>query len=289
MPLPKRGRFSKTPPKYDSHHDGMNVAKPQLPTDSAEERRRKREQQRAAEDQALRKEIDDAVRQDDMAAFGKRYGPLIIGGVVLALAAFAGFLYWDHRREQAMEQQSETLIAAIDQIEAGNLSAASQQLDTLSAGDGSGAAAVAALLKAGIALENGNPSSAAQQYAAIADNGATPDELRDLARLRQVAVQYDSMPPAQVVTALRDLATPGSAYFGSAGEMTAMALLDQGRNQEAGALFAEIATTDDVPETIKSRARQMAGLLGVDTIENVNDIVGGNAAPRPAAPTAATE
>ena len=268
------------------------MAKPQLPMDSAEERRRKREEQRAAETDALRKEIDDAVRQDDMAAFGKRYGPLLIGGLVLALAAFGGYLYWEHQREQAMERQSESLIAAMDQIEAGNLSAASQQLDTLDASDGSGAAASAALLKAGIALENGNPSSAAKQYAAIADDGSAPEELRNLARLRQVAVQYDTMPPADVVTALRDLATPGSAYFGSAGEMTAMALLDQGRNQEAGALFAEIATSEDVPETIKSRARQMAGLLGVDTVENVNELIGatgGTASGQTVAPGAANQ
>jgi hypothetical protein len=46
--------------------------------------------------------------------------------------------------------------------------------------------------------------------------------------------------------------------------MTAMALLKQNRKAEAGRLFAQIAADKAVPDSIRSRAVQIAGTLGVD-------------------------
>ena len=43
-----------------------------------------------------------------------------------------------------------------------------------------------------------------------------------------------------------------------------MALLKQGKRNEAGRLFAAIAADKNVPDTIRSRAVQIAGTLGID-------------------------
>ena len=78
------------------------------------------------------------------------------------------------------------------------------------------------------------------------------------------ALEFDTMKPEQVIARLEPLAKPGNPWFGSAGEMTAMAMLKQGRKAEAGRLFAAIAADKPVPVTIRSRAVQIAGTLGVD-------------------------
>ena len=72
---------------------------------------------------------------------------------------------------------------------------------------------------------------------------------------------------ADIGATLKPLATPGNAVFASAGELVAHAYLDQGKRAEAGALFAQIAKDENSPESARSRARQMAGVLGVDAIE----------------------
>jgi hypothetical protein len=46
--------------------------------------------------------------------------------------------------------------------------------------------------------------------------------------------------------------------------MTAMAMLKLNRKDDAGRLFAAIAADDKVPDTIRSRAVQIAGTLGID-------------------------
>lgn len=246
-------------------------------------------QRRDAENEAALREVDDAVRQDQLADFGRRYGKPLIAAIVLLLLAFGAYLFWQNRQEQARERASETLVTALDQVEAGNLSTAEQQLRPLIEGGSGGHAAIARMLAAGIAAQNGNPRRAGEEFAAIADSGDVPAELRQLARVRQVALQYDQLPPQRVVALLSDQARPGQPFFGSAGEMVAMAYLAQGNNQQAGTLFAQIARDESVPDTLRARARQMSGLLGVDTIENVGEVIApqGSVGQEQAAPASA--
>lgn len=219
------------------------------------------------------REVDDAVRQSDAQNFLSKWGKPLLALVILALVAFAGYLYWQNRQEAAMERDSETLVAGLDQLQGGNLDAASSSLEELAASDGRGAAVAAALLRAGIAAEQGRTEDAADMFADVAASGNTPPALRDLAKVREIALRYDDMTSQQIIAELQGLAVPGEPYFASAGEMVAHAYLDQGDEDEAGALFAQIAKADDVPETLRSRARQMAGVLGVDAIEDVEAIL----------------
>lgn len=250
------------------------------PTEKTED---KKAQRKAAEDEVLLREIDDAVRQDQYADFAKNYGKPLLAVIVVGLLAFAGYLFWDSQNEAAAEKDSEALVAALDQVEAGNLDTAGTQLDALIADSDGGARATAQMLRAGIAQEQGNNAQAAEIFGAVAADSSAPQSLRDLATIRQVAATFDDLEPSEVISRLRPIATPGHAYFGSAAEMVAMAYLEQGKQAEAGALFAQIAKDENAPETLKSRARQIAGLLGVDAVEDVDEVldqmVGGEEAP----------
>ena len=231
------------------------------------------EQKKAAQDDVLMREIDDAVRQDQYTEFFARYGKPLLGALALFIASLGLYLlWWQPRQHGAMEERSETLVAALDQLQAGNLDTAASTLADM-AGEGGDSAVIAALLQAGIASEQGKPEEAARIYARLAADEGTPAEMRDLAAIREVAVTYDKLKPADVIARLKPLAVPGNPYFGSAGELVAMAYLDQGKRAEAGTLFGEIAKNEDVPESLRFRARQMAGLLGVDAIEDVDEVL----------------
>jgi hypothetical protein len=233
----------------------------------------KRARDKAAQDDVLLREVDDAVRQDQYAEAAAKYGKPILVAVVLALVLFGGYLVWHGRQNAAHETDSETLVASLDQIERGNLAGGSTALDPLIADGGDAQQAAAQLLKAGIAIEQSKPAEAAKLYDAVAADGSAPRALRDLATIRAVTTRYDSMKPADVVAKLKPLAVPGNPWFGSAGEIVAMAYLDQGKNAEAGALFAAISKDKNTSDSMKSRTRQMAGLLGVDAIDDVDTVI----------------
>ena len=98
-------------------------------------REEKRAKKADAEQEALLREVDDAVRQSDADAFLARWGKPLFALLILGLAAFAGYLYWDSRQEAAMERDSEALVGALDQIQAGNLDSGYAQLEELGGKD----------------------------------------------------------------------------------------------------------------------------------------------------------
>ncbi len=215
------------------------------------------------------REVDEAVRQDEVATFAKKYGwPLGIG-LVLALAAFAGFLWWQSNSEGELEQASEQLTAALDELEAGNMDIADKELAAISASDGAAAGAIATLLRGGIAMEKNDRASAAGLFGQVANNADLPQELRDLATIRQVSAEFDEMEPQAVIDRIGAMALPDSAFYGSAGELVAFAYLAQEKPEQAGPLLVAIAQDENVPESIRERTRQLAGLIGFDAIKDV--------------------
>ena len=207
-----------------------------LPTDPAISREETLARRRAAEEEALLREVDDAVRQDDLASFGQRYGRTLAVGAGLLLLAFGGYLFWQDRQDAAREKQSETMIAALDQMQAGNLAAAASGVEPLAQDGAPGPNGSARLLQAGAAAARGNPVDAAARLKALAGDGSAPQALRELAQVRLAALQFDTMDKAQVIAQLGPLARPDSPWFGSAGELVAMAYLELrgGRAAELG-------------------------------------------------------
>lgn len=227
------------------------------------------------EDEVLIREIDEAVREDALLEFMRKHGVKVLAVVGAGVAALGGWLIWDHYAEQALEKQSETLITALDYAQQNDFETASETVAPLIA-DGSAspaARAAARFLQAGAALESGDPAKATGLYRAIAADADAPGVLRDLALIRDVSLNFDSMKPADVIAKLGPLAEAGNPYFGSAGELVAMAHLESGNRQAAGKLFAAIAKDEDLPETLRSRARQMAGLMGVDAVVDVDKLL----------------
>jgi hypothetical protein len=224
---------------------------------------------RQAQGEVFLREVDDAVRQDEMAGFAKRFGPALLGIVLAGLAGLGAFLWWQHESRESTARRGEELVKALDQVEAGRLDAADLELTSLAAAEAGASAAAAKLMRASIAEQQGKSAEAVKLFAAVVADGDTPQVLRDLATVRSVAAGFDTLPPQRVVDRLKPLAVPGNAWFGSAGELLGVAYLRLGQRELAGPLFASIARDENTPESLRRRARQLAGLLGVDAIDDV--------------------
>ena len=210
------------------------------------------------------REVDENLREDRLRDFGKRYGGWIVGGILLFLGAVGGWLYWQDREIKKAQAQSETLAAIYADIAAQKVANVPQRLKPLEESSNEIVSATARLTRAAVALESNDRQTALAQYKSLADDKGMPKPYRDLATVRAVALEFDSLKPEQVVERLAPLTKKGEPWFGSAGELTAMAYLKQGQKAKAGRLFAEIAADQQVPPTIRTRAVQLAGTLGVD-------------------------
>jgi hypothetical protein len=118
--------------------------------------------------------------------------------------------------------------------------------------------------RAALAIQQNDLKLATAKYREIAGDSSLPQPYRDAALIRQTALEFDSLQPQQVISRLEPLAKPGNPWFGSAGEMTALALIKQGQPAQAAQLFAALARDRSVPDAIRARSVQIASTLGVD-------------------------
>lgn len=226
-----------------------------------------------AQQEGFMREVDEALRQDEAIDMMRRYGKPIGIAIAVGLALFAAWLGWENYRHGQREERAEKYITALDELQAENLDKANGLLAPLAKDGDEGSKAAAAMLRAGISAEQNRLAEAATQFGQVAADEKAPQPFRDLARIREISLRFDTLKPDQVVSALKPLAVPGKPWFGSAGELVAMAYVKQGRNDLAGPLFAAISRDKSVPDSIRARTRQMAGLLGVDAIDDVNQAV----------------
>lgn len=224
---------------------------------------------RDAQQDVFLREVDDALRQDELHTAFQRWGKAAIAGVVVGLAALGGFLYWQQHSHQSTAEQAEHFTVALDDVDAGKFADGTTKLAALAKDSGDGTKAAAQLMQGGVAAEQGKTAEAVKLFEAVAADGSAPQPYRDLAAIRAVAANFDAMKAEDVITRLKPLAEPGKPWFGSAGELVGLAYMKQGKNDLAGPLFAAISRDKEAPESLRSRTRQLAGLLGVDAIDDV--------------------
>lgn len=217
------------------------------------------------EDSFLR-EVDEELRRERVTGFVQRYLWWIVGVSVLVLALVGGLIWLRNHREAQAGEASAKLKQVIEQIDSNNARAAAPTIDELAESDRAGYRIAALFARANAQIASNAVPAAVATLGTIAADADAPQPYRDAALVRQTQLQFDTLPPAQVVQRLGGLAQPGNPWFGSAGEMVAIAHMRMQRPNLAGPIFANLARDPNVPASIKARAVQMASSLGIDAV-----------------------
>ena len=215
---------------------------------------------------AFYKEVDEELRRDRFANFWGRYRWAILVGVVLLLVAIAGSIWWIQHRQTQREAQGEQFSAALDSMEKGQFGAVGNQLTEVEKSSSDGYRVAALMSRADALVAANNLPGAAAIFGGIAADESLAEPYRQAALIRQTEVQFDTLQPDQIIQRLQPLARRGEPWHGSAGEMIGFAHLRANRAEQAATVFAAIAADETVPETIRSRAVQLAGAHGAEAV-----------------------
>lgn len=215
-------------------------------------------------DAAFLREVDEELRRDQLAKAAKRYGAVFAGLVALVVFGFGGWLIWQWHEQSVAGEQGELLSKAYEDIGSTKPESAKDKLATLAASNIGGYRALALMSQADLLLKKQDTRGAAAKFAQVASDSSIGQPLRDLALIRQTTAEFDTLKPEVVIARLRGIAVKGNPWFGSAGELVAISYLRQNRRDLAGVLYSQIAREPDMAETLRPRAVQMAGVLGVD-------------------------
>jgi len=234
--------------------------------------------------EAFYREVDEELRKERAQQAWHRFRWAIVGGFVLLIAAIGGFIWWQNHRERQAEAAGEALIQSLDHLEKGLASQAGPLLAEVEQSKIDGYRAAGQFARADTMIQSGNVAGAIAIFQRLASDDGLAEPYRHAALIRQTALEFDRLQPDAIIQRLGPLARAGQPWFGSAGEMVAHAHLRAQRQGPAGQMFAAIARDETVPASIRSRAVQMAGALGVDAVPATP---ANQAAPAPAAAPAA--
>lgn len=211
---------------------------------------------------AFIREVDDEYRRARLASFWSRYGRWLVVGVGLLLVLIAAGLYWQALRARDADARGSALMRA-------QAAGARGDFARLADSPEPGYRALARLGEAGAALKAGDQAAAIKLFDAVSGDAKLAQPYRDFASIRATQLQFDALGPDQVIARMRPLAQPGNAWFGSAGELVAMAYLKQGKTDLALPLFEALLSDTRVPQTIQLRVQQLLASLAPDRLQRL--------------------
>jgi len=206
-------------------------------------------------------EVTEEVRRDRLFAMFRRYGWIAAVVVILIVGGAA----WNEYRKSQDRARAETfgnaLLSALEQSEAQERVTA---LDSIQA-ETPGAAAVRDLMKAAEASEAGDTSGAVDILTVVANNPDLPLIYRSLAQYRALALQGDTLSPADRRAAYEGLSAPGAPLRHLALEQIALTHVEEGDRDAAlnalNSLLEEAGLSADLQRRVSQLIVSLGGSL----------------------------
>jgi hypothetical protein len=212
----------------------------------------------ANNDDAVLREVDQALAEERQFEGLRRQMPVFIGAAALIVAGVAGWQAWRSNLEKKATENA----VAYREAAVAPLADDSRETFKALADDGApGYVALARLRIAGNHVAAGERAEALSLYRSIySDSGATR-RLKDLARIRAAYLSIDDGRDAAMKD-LGALVSDGSALGAYAKEISGVAAIKAGDFQTAEQIFRDLAASTTAPEPVRERAGEFAALAG---------------------------
>ncbi len=202
-------------------------------------------------------EVTEEVRQDRMFRLWKKYAPYVIAGLVLVIAATAGWSWYrQHQREKARELGGLFLESDIHSVE---------QQEKLLAEVHGPAVIVARLRVAAAKALSGDTAGAATLYRKIGEDPGVDPVYAGFARLQWVRLSLGNMGADEALAALQPLIGEGKPYRLLALELRAGVKLNSGdvagAHEDLKAILADPEATRDLRQRAQAMLLSSGGEL----------------------------
>ena len=208
-------------------------------------------------------EVEEDLRRDRYERLAKKYGVVVVAGLVAIVAATAGYVLWKNWHQARQQAATLQLAQAVDGAgPAGTTAAAIPELETVAKEASAGPAGLARLYEAGVKARTGDSAGAVALYDALAVDGSLPAVYRDLAALLSVQQQVASGDPRALSERLAGLILDTNPWRFSARELYGLLANRAGDQARAKILFQQLADDKDAPAGLRARAAELAAFFG---------------------------
>ena len=205
-------------------------------------------------------EVTEEVRRDRLFGLMRRYGWIAVLAVLLIVGGAAYREYSRASDQSAARALGDALLAALDTEETDARSSALSQIQTQS----SEAAAIVALLQAGVLADQDRGAEIVALLQPIVDDQDLSQDYRDLANFKQLLHAAESLDAAQLRAGFQALAEPGKPLRVLAEEQLALLDLQEGDQDAAINRLTALLDDADLTQNLQQRTRQLLIALGQD-------------------------
>jgi len=212
---------------------------------------------------ALIREVNDELREEQMHKLWQRYGGFVVGIAILVVAIVAGYQGWKHYTATTRHGEGERFYGASQLARAGDTAGALAAFQALASEASTGYGVLAQFQEASLKVDAGDPAGAAALYVQIAKDHAADPAVSGLANVLGAMVELNAggYDRAALELRLNAIAGDDQPYRYSARELLGLLALDAGDVVNAKALFEQLADDAGAPQTMAQRARDITQSL----------------------------
>jgi len=213
---------------------------------------------------ALIREVNEELREEQMMKLWKRYGGYAIGVAILVVAIVAGYQGWKQYTTNTRLEEGERFYAASQLAGMDNADAALSAFQSLAADASTGYGVLSSFQAAALKADAGDMSGAAALYVQIANENSADTAVSGLASVMGAALEINAggYDRAALEQRLQAISGDDQPYRFSARELLGLIALDAGDVASARAQFDQLSTDAAAPQSMAQRARDIVQSLG---------------------------
>lgn len=217
---------------------------------------------------ALIREVNDDLREEQMKLLWKRYGGYVVGAAILVVAIVAGYQGWKQYTTSTRLEEGERFYAASQLADTGNVAGAMAAFASLAGDASTGYGVLATFQQATLKADAGDTAGAAALYAQIAQETISDPAISGLAQVLGTALEINAggYDRGALELRLKAIAEDGQPYRYSAREMLALLAMQAGDVVAARTQFEQLASDATAPQGIAQRAGEIAQSLGATQV-----------------------
>lgn len=198
-------------------------------------------------------EVNEAVRQDELYSYVRKYGWIAALVVVLLVGGAAWNEFNKAQSVNAAKDLGDSLLAAVQQDDAAARAEALAAVET----EGS-AAAVTSLMTASAQAEAGDTEEAKATLEALSLNPDVPQTYRDIALFKAALIDDGD----SKLEKLEALAQPGGSLRLLAEEQLVLLMIQDGKTDDAVTALRAIIEDAEITQSLRERAQTLIVALG---------------------------
>lgn len=212
-------------------------------------------------DDSLFREVDEAIRQEQLKSLWDKYGLWLIVGAILIIAVVGGHNAWTYWSAEQAKSAGGRFIGGIVEAEDGQTADAINVFKSLSEDGPGGYGDLSRLQLAALYSSQGKTAEAIRIYDTIAESSGTETALKHFATIQAASLMLDEASFEDMRKRLDDLAVTGNPWRHSARELLGLSAYRNGESDASRRYFDVMLSDQQTPANMRRRADIMLSLL----------------------------